>query len=704
MMDIDEKERCDVGHPFETFGKYQFNRSVMRDRLPKPVYEKYRGAMKHQQFIDQSTADAIAHAMKTWAMELGATHFCHWFQPLNGRTAEKHESFIQPDHNGMPLSRLSGKALMKGETDGSSFPNGGLRDTFEARGYTFWDTNSYAFVRGTTLYIPSVFMSYRGDTLDLKMPLIKALDALSAQAVRVLHDLGKTDVNWVEPTLGLEQEFFLVDAQQAAKRPDIKLCGRTLYGSEMLQGGHLQDTYFQGMNERVQQYMNEVNRACWNLGIYASIEHNEVSPGQYEFSSVFGDAITTVDQNMVVMDILENVAPHHGFQCLLHEKPFGGLNGSGKHSNLSLTTSTGENLFDPGDEQPHDLRFLLFVTAFIVAVDRYQTLLRMAASDEGNDHRLGGHEAPPAIISINLGETLHSLFVELAKTTKIPKVKLTSILEPVVTLADLSIETTDRNRTSPVSFTGNRFELRMLGSSLNASAMNTFLFAGMAESLEEIALQLEASDTSTPEALHDTTMQICHHALQQHQRILFTGDGYRQEWVEESKRRGLEQVPSYLESIDAATQEETVRLCERFGVLSREELVARREILIERFNHSVDLQGQVLARMATKGIYPALMEYQIRLQKADAGGLSTSLEKKAKENARLIDALDAASTALKESLEKAEGMDDAHRQSVCYRDEVREAMHALEEVCNEIEAFVPEELLPYPSSSVLVVQ
>lgn len=693
-----------MGHPFETFGKYQFNRSVMRDRLPKPVYQKYRGAMKHQQFIDQMTADAIAHAMKTWAMELGATHFCHWFQPLNGRTAEKHEAFIQPDHNGVPLARLSGKALMKGETDGSSFPNGGLRDTFEARGYTFWDTNSYAFVRGTTLYIPSVFMSYRGDTLDLKMPLIKALDALSAQAVRVLHDLGKTDVDWVEPTLGLEQEFFLVEASQAAHRPDLKLCGRALFGSEMLQGGHLQDTYFQGMNERVQQYMNEVNRACWNLGIYASIEHNEVSPGQYEFSSVFGDAITTVDQNMVVMDILENVATHHGFQCLLHEKPFDGLNGSGKHSNFSLTTSTGENLFDPGDEQPHDLRFLLFVTAFIVAVDRYQTLLRMAASDEGNDHRLGGNEAPPAIISINLGETLHDLFMELAKTTKIPKVKLTSILEPVVTLADLSIETTDRNRTSPVSFTGNRFELRMLGSSLNASAMNTFLFAGMAESLEEIALQLESSDTSTPEALHDTTMQICHHALEQHQRILFTGDGYKKEWVEESKRRGLEQVSGYLDSIDAITREETVRLCERFGVLSREELVARREILIERFNHSVGLQGQVLARMATKGIYPALMEYQIRLQKAVAGGMSTSLEKKAKENARLMDALDVASTALKESLKRAEGMDDAKRQSICYRDEVREAMRALEDICNEIEAFVPEELLPYPASSVLVVQ
>lgn len=691
-------------HPFETFGYYLFSRQVMRERLPRPVYKEYRRAMQREGEIDQPTADAIAHAMKVWALERGATHFCHWFQPLNGRTAEKHDAFIEPDADGEPITRLSGKALMAGETDGSSFPNGGLRDTFEARGYTFWDPNSYAFVRGHVLYIPSVFMSYRGDTLDLKMPLIKAIDALSTQAVRVLHDLGKHEVKSVEPILGLEQEFFLVEADQAQKRPDLRLLGRTLFSAELLQVGLFEDTYFEGMNERVTEYMDEVNKTLWDLGIYARIEHNEVSPGQYEFSSIFDNAITTIDQNMVVMDVLETVAPRHNFRCLLHEKPFSGMNGSGKHNNLSLITSTGENLFDPGEQQPEDLQFLLFMTAFIVAVDRHQTLLRMAASDEGNDHRLGGNEAPPAVMSINLGTALDELFGVLAKTTDIPTVKLKSMIHPIKSLADLSIETTDRNRTSPVSFTGNKFEIRILGSSLNASAMNTFLYAGMAEVLEEIAERLEAGDRSTEEALHSTTMEICHELIAEHQKILFSGDGYKNEWQEEAKRRGLEQVASYIDSVEAIIRPETIALCEKFDILNREELAARHEVLVQRFSHSLEMQARVLLDMASRGVIPALTRRQIELNHANAGGESKTIERRWAQNGRWIDAIDEKIETLRQTLQAVLAEEDTWKRALRLKDEVRHAMADLTSLLNEVDAQLPEGTLPYPSQESLVVQ
>ncbi len=691
-------------HPFDTFGRYQFNLKVMRERLPKPVYEVFRGALRHQRWIDQKTADAIAHAMKTWAIELGATHFSHWFQPLNGRTAEKHDAFITPDDEGEPITRLSGKALMKGETDGSSFPNGGLRDTFEARGYTFWDPNSYAFVRGHVLYLPSVFMSYRGATLDLKMPLIKSLEALSEQSVRVLHDLGKEHVTSVYPMLGLEQEFFLVDAKAAAQRPDLRLCGRTLFSSELLDSGEFEQTYFKGMNDQVQRYFDDVNQACWDVGIYASIEHNEVSPGQYEFSSVFSDAVNTIDQNMVVMEILEQTAPKHGFMCLLHEKPFSGMNGSGKHNNLSLLTSEGENLFDPGDEQPEDLQFLLFMIAFIEAVDRHQLLLRMASSDEHNDHRLGGNEAPPSVISINLGSALHELFSELAKSTEVTQVKLTSMIRPVKSLADQAIETTDRNRTSPISFTGNKFELRMMGSSLNASALNTFLYGAMAESLRSMAEKLESRDTSTPQALHETTMEICHEVLAEHQNILFNGDGYKSEWLEEARRRGLEQVFSYIESVEAITRPSTVEMCESFGILSQSELEARREILISQFSHSVEMQARVLISMVRRGVIPALLDFQARLDAAAASGRSKTAVQMAEQNAKYTDLINQGTEDLQRILDRVMKNEDAWERSLHLKDEVREAMSKLTQRLNAVEAALPQDVLPYPSQDQLVVQ
>ena len=373
------------------FGSHQFGRQAMQERLPKPIYEAWLSAVNNETPISKETADAIAHAMKIWALELGATHYCHWFQPLNGKTAERHESFLQPDAQGEPILRFAGDSLLRGETDGSSFPTGGLRETYEGRGYTFWDVSSYAYVRNHVLYIPSVFTSYNGERLDLKLPLLKAKHSVSEEATRVLHLLGKSDVTSVQPMLGLEQEYFLVYRDQARKRPDLQFCDRALFSADIPKGGEFEDTYFSRLNEDVQAFMREVNEECWSLGIYAQIEHNEVAPGQYEFSSAFSDVITSVDQNMLLMDILQRVAWKHGFECLLHEKPFHGMNGSGKHTNVSLRASNGDNLFDPGDRQPEDLQFIVFMAAFIEAVDRHQTLLRMASSDAGNDDRLGGH-------------------------------------------------------------------------------------------------------------------------------------------------------------------------------------------------------------------------------------------------------------------------------------------------------------------------
>lgn len=691
-----------MSHPFANFAMDQFNEEVMAERLPKPVYLVYQAAIHRQQAIDPQTADAIAHAMKTWAMERGATHFSHWFQPLNGRTAEKHVAFIQPNAQGQPITRLSGKALMKGETDGSSFPHGGLRDTFEARGYTFWDTNSYAFVRGHVLYIPSVFMSYRGDTLDLKLPLIKACQALSDQACRLLHAIGRTEVSAVQAMLGLEQEFFLVDKEKADARPDLKYLGRTLFSRELPQSGKYQDTYFRGMHDRVQKYMDEVNAICWSLGIYANVEHNEFSPGQYEFSSAYADAINTVDQNMIVMDVLEQVAPRHGFRCLLHEKPFAGMNGSGKHNNLSLLTSDGDNLFDPGDMQPEDLQFVLFLTAFIVAVDRHQSLLVLAASDEGNDHRLGGSEAPPNILSINLGQDLHRLFSELAKTTEIPPIQLTSMIQPLVSLSDLAIENTDRNRTSPISFTGNKFELRMLGSSMNASALNTFLYTAMAEVLAEMADRIEKRNPK--DDLHALVMTICHEYLKDHARILFDGDGYTLGWQEEARRRGLSIEQSYIDSVNAMISPQTIALCKKFDILSQAELRARREILMRQYAHSLEIQAKVLVHMADQDLLPGLYHYQELLDRLNRSGLSKSIARKVKENAQRLDQVDGEVRTLRSLLEEVLAISDLHSRCLAEKDQLRPEMEAFIRLLNAIEEGIPAEFLPYPSLDQLVIQ
>ena len=693
------------------FGKNLFGKSVMKDRLPKPVYYAWEQAVFQNRPINREVADAIAHAMKVWAMERGATHFCHWFQPLTGKTAEKHVSFLQEGKDGLPISRLSGKSLMRGETDGSAFPHGGLRDTFEARGYTYWDVSSSAFVRKNVLYIPSVFISYTGAKLDMKMPLINAREALSEQATRVLNLLGKTEVDFVRPMVGLEQEYFLVYKDKAMQRPDLRFCEKTLFSAEMPRGGDYEDPYFSSMSENIQDFMEEVNRECWALGIYAEIEHNEVAPGQYELVSSFADVTTTIDQNMLIMDILKKVARRHGFECLLTEKPFGGLNGSGKHNNISLQASNGDNLFDPGDRAPEDLQFIVFLSAFIQTIDKYQVLLRMASSNEGNDHRLGRQEAPPSVLSIYLGDKLHDLFVQLAETTEITPVELTHLTAPLVSLSVQSIDATDRNRTAPISFSGNKFEIRTLGASLNASPLNTFLFAGMAESLKDIADRLELnlksevvnSQKPKPEYLHKIVMQITHDILKKHHAILFTGNGYDQSWKAEAEKRGLKHYENYIDTVEILRDPSTIELLEKFDVLSAQELEARYQVLVKDFIHSVKTQARIITRMGQEGVYPALIDYQAKLEQVAGTGYSKSAVERAKFNAHLLDQLDAKTKEIDKMIGEIIEQEDSNQVIRDMVDNLRPAMVELATLLREIELYTPYDVFPYPSQEELIV-
>lgn len=687
----------------EKFAENQFNREKMRDYLPKPVFRAWQEACEKERPINREVADAIAHAMKTWAIERGATHFCHWFQPLNGKTAEKHSSFLQKGEDGRPMDRFSGKSLLQGETDGSSFPNGGLRDTFEARGYTFWDITSYAFVRGNILYIPSVFISYNGQKLDLKLPLIKSIRALDKEACRVLRLMGK-EVDFVKPMLGLEQEYFLLDRKKADKRPDIKFCKRVLFSSDIPKGGEYDQTYAGRINPRVQAFMNDVNEECWKLGIYADIEHNEVGPGQYEFSSTFDESVTTIDQNMQVMDILERVALQHDMVCLLHEKPFSGMSGSGKHNNFSLLTSTGDNLFDPGDHQPEDLQFLVFIAAFIMACDRHQVLLRMVSSCEGNDHRLGGFEAPPTITSVYLGAPLHKLFMNLVETTDISPVELTTYIEPIINLAGQKVEATDRNRTIPISFTGNKFEFRMLGSSQNASFLNTAIYAAMAQALREIGDDLEAAHAHSAGDLHRVVLEIVHQIAVAHARILFDGDAYTEAWVEEADKRKLYRSDNYIDTVPILTDPQTVALLEPFDILNRVELKARQDILTREFIHLVKIQARILTRMASQKVYPALADYQLTLDRLAEGERAHSARRRADLNARFMDEIDALSLDL-EKLTNEIIQEESDRQ-IC-RDMVevlRPKMEELVRLLEKVELNTPYQVYPYPGEEDLVVQ
>lgn len=590
---------------FKDFGSKVFGEKEMKSRLPRPVYLSWKKTVANEEMLDRTTADAIAHAMKLWALDNGATHFTHWFQPMTGGTAEKHDSFLEPDMNGEPFARFSGKMLIKGEPDASSFPNGGLRTTFEARGYTYWDVKSPVFIRDNILCIPTVFVSYSGEALDKKDPLLKSLEALSKAATRVVNILGDKDVKSCDISVGLEQEYFLIDRKYFDRRLDLRFTGRTLFGAPSPKTQELDDHYFGAIPPRVAAFMKEANQELWKLGIYAKTEHNEVAPGQFELAPIFTNGNVAVDQNHLIMDILRETAKKHGFACLLHEKPFQGINGSGKHDNYSIITDDGQNLFSPGDKPAENIRFLLFVCAFIRAVDTYPLLLRLSASCTGNDHRLGANEAPPAIISIYLGSYIENILYDIyaknrkKQTTQEEK----ATFNPVTGLSYIPHDNTDRNRTSPLAFTGNKFEFRMLGSSMSASFSNTVLNAIMAESLNQIADELEG--IKYIQDIREKALTICRNLIEKHKRILFSGDGYSEEWAKEAKRRGLPNVKSFIESTEVLNDPSVINLFTSLNIYSEKELAANRIILQEQYEKIMGIEVRTMIEMARKDILPS---------------------------------------------------------------------------------------------------
>ena len=590
---------------FKDFGSKVFGEKEMKSRLPRPVYLSWKKTAANEGMLDRITADAIAHAMKLWALDNGATHFTHWFQPMTGGTAEKHDSFLEPDMNGEPFARFSGKMLIKGEPDASSFPNGGLRTTFEARGYTYWDVKSPVFIRDNILCIPTVFVSYSGEALDKKDPLLKSLEALSKAATRVVNILGDKDVKSCDISVGLEQEYFLIDRKYFDRRLDLRFTGRTLFGAPSPKTQELDDHYFGAIPPRVAAFMKEANQELWKLGIYAKTEHNEVAPGQFELAPIFTNGNVAVDQNHLIMDILRETAKKHGFACLLHEKPFQGINGSGKHDNYSIITDDGQNLFSPGEKPAENIRFLLFVCAFIRAVDTYPLLLRLSASCTGNDHRLGANEAPPAIISIYLGSYIENILYDIY--TKNRKKQTTqeekATFNPVTGLSYIPHDNTDRNRTSPLAFTGNKFEFRMLGSSMSASFSNTVLNAIMAESLNQIADELEG--IKYIQDIREKALTICRKLIEKHKRILFSGDGYSEEWAKEAKRRGLPNVKSFIESTEVLNDPSVINLFTSLNIYSEKELAANRIILQEQYEKIMGIEVRTMIEMARKDILPS---------------------------------------------------------------------------------------------------
>lgn len=637
---------------FKDFGSKVFGEKEMKSRLPRPVYLSWKKTVANEEMLDRTTADAIAHAMKLWALDNGATHFTHWFQPMTGGTAEKHDSFLEPDINGEPFARFSGKMLIKGEPDASSFPNGGLRTTFEARGYTYWDVKSPVFIRDNILCIPTVFVSYSGEALDKKDPLLKSLEALSKAATRVVNILGDKDVKSCDISVGLEQEYFLIDRKYFNRRLDLRFTGRTLFGVPSPKTQELDDHYFGAIPPRVAAFMKEANQELWKLGIYAKTEHNEVAPGQFELAPIFTNGNVAVDQNHLIMDILRETAKKHGFACLLHEKPFQGINGSGKHDNYSIITDDGQNLFSPGEKPAENIRFLLFVCAFIRAVDTYPLLLRLSASCTGNDHRLGANEAPPAIISIYLGSYIENILYDIyTKNSKKPITQEEkTAFNPVTGLSYIPHDNTDRNRTSPLAFTGNKFEFRMLGSSMSASFSNTVLNAIMAESLNQIADELEG--IKYIQDIREKALTICRNLIEKHKRILFSGDGYSEEWAKEAKRRGLPNVKSFIESTEVLNDPSVINLFTSLNIYSEKELAANRIILQEQYEKIMGIEVRTMIEMARKDILPSqIAELKFYNDTINSSGKNTP--KFIRDHARTI------STLIDQTYQAIQSLEDA---------------------------------------------
>ena len=699
-MEDKNKEKINV---VELFGSNVFNDKIMQERLPKKVYKELHKTIDEGKELDPITAEVVAGAMKDWAVEKGATHYTHWFQPLTGFTAEKHDAFITAPHaDGTVSMDFSGKDLIKGEPDASSFPSGGLRATFEARGYTAWDCTSPAFVRedsaGAILCIPTAFCSYTGEALDQKTPLLRSMQALQTQTLRLIRLFGNTTSRKVTPSVGVEQEYFIVDRQKYLKRKDLIFTGRTLFGAMPPKGQELDDHYFGVIRQRIAGFMKEVNEELWKLGVSAKTQHNEVAPAQHELAPIYAECNVAADHNQIIMETLKQVAERHGLQCLLHEKPFAGVNGSGKHNNWSITTDDGINLLDPGKTPHENVQFLMILTCILRAVDRHADLLRESAADVGNDHRLGANEAPPAIISVFLGEQLEDVLEQLISTgSATHSLKGGKLHTGVKTLPDFAKDATDRNRTSPFAFTGNKFEFRMVGSRDSVAECNVVINTIVAEAFSDACDRLEKAEDFEL-AVHDLIKEYA----TEHQRIVFNGNGYSEEWVEEAKRRGLPNINSMVEAIPALVTDKAIQLFGKFGVFTEAELRSRAEIQYEGYSKALNIEARAMIDIASKHIIPAVMRFSRNLagtvnEIKTAGADVTVPMNMLKDTTALLSQTKLALAKLQEAADQAAAMENGREQAEYYHEVVFKDMEELRVPVDKLEMIVDKEEWPMPS-------
>lgn len=692
-----------IGEEMDTvtsiFGSMVFDDTVMRARLPKETYKALQRTIKQGKHLDITVANVVANAMKDWAIEKGATHYTHWFQPMTGITAEKHDSFISPTSDGKIIMEFSGKELIKGEPDASSFPSGGLRATFEARGYTAWDATSYAFIKDGVLCIPTAFCSYMGESLDKKTPLLRSMETINRQALRILKLFGNTDVTHINTTVGPEQEYFLVDKDLFDKRKDLIYTGRTLFGARPPKGQELDDHYFGTIKPRVAAFMKELNDELWKLGILAKTEHNEVAPAQHELAPIFTTTNIAADHNQLTMEIMQKVAKKHGMVCLLHEKPFAGVNGSGKHNNWSISTDTGINLLEPGETPSENAQFLLFLCAVIKAVDEYQELLRISVASAGNDHRLGANEAPPAIVSMFLGDELNAILKSIEEETQYDSKEKEFMKIGVHTLPTIPKDSTDRNRTSPFAFTGNKFEFRMLGSASSVSDVNTILNTAVAEELKYFAEELEKARDFESE-LHDLIKET----IQKHKRIIFNGNGYDNSWVEEAEKRGLANLKTTPDALKHLMDTKNVLLFTGHRIFSKEELAARYDIMMENYCKVINIEALTMLDMARKDILPAMSDYckelaeTISSKKAVCADIDCSYEQETLTNlSSLVSAMYKQVNKLDEDLIKIKSSEDVTEIGDYYKNTILSDMTAIRISSDMMETIASAEKWPYPS-------
>ena len=685
------------------YGSLVFSDKVMRNKLPKDVYKALRKTIENGTHLELDVANSVAVAMKEWAVENGATHFTHWFQPMTGFTAEKHDSFITPVGEGEVIMEFSGKELVKGEPDASSFPSGGLRATFEARGYTNWDPTSPAFIKDNTLYIPTAFCSWSGEALDKKTPLLRSMEALNKEAVKILHLLGNTEVTSVTTTVGPEQEYFLIPKELYAKRRDLIFTGRTLFGSSAPKGQEMEDHYFGALKPRVAAYMHDLDEELWKLGIPAKTKHNEVAPAQHELAPVFDTTNVAVDHNQLTMEIMKKVAEKHDLVCLLHEKPFDGINGSGKHNNWSVSTNTGVNLLDPGKTPAENIQFLVFLVAVIKAVDEYADLMRVSASGAGNDHRLGANEAPPAIVSIFIGDELTEILKSIEEDKFFNAHKTIQMDIGAHVLPHFTKDTTDRNRTSPFAFTGNKFEFRMLGSSASVAGPNVVLNTAVAEALAQFYKELEGT---APEDMETAVHELIKRAIRKHKKVIFNGNGYTDEWIKEAEERGLYNLVSTPDALPQFIADKNIELFTKHSVFTKEEIYSRYEILLENYVKTINIESKTLQEMLTKDFIPSVNGYAAEVavnaneKKALIEGLATTAEESiVKELTEASNTLSAKVAELKAVTEKADAVaeEDMQKAAESFHKDVLTLMDEMKDVANAAEEKIPDEELPYPT-------